>query len=265
MRVINLASGSKGNATLVEHGKTKILIDAGLPLKVLEERLAKAGCSIGEIGAVLVSHTHIDHVKSVAKISTKFGIPVYAPRECFFEEKLSLVGMEQRREVGLEDFFLDEIKVQTFEVSHDAPKTIGFVFHCDGNKVGLVTDVGYLDELILSKLQGSNLVMIESNYDAQMLENGPYPYILKRRIASRMGHLSNFDCSRAILELSKRGTQYFMLMHLSETNNTPEIAYNTVMNVLYDEFGEDNGVRIMLAEQNDVSPNFLFKHREEGE
>ena len=265
MRVINLASGSKGNSTLIEHGEIKILVDAGLSVKLLEERLLKAGVSLREISAIFVSHGHIDHIKSVAKLSIKFDIPVYAPRECFFETKMLEIPFLNRREIGLENFFVGEFEVETFEVPHDAPKTIGFIFRCDGNKVALVTDIGKMDEIMLSRIQGSNLVMIESNYDDNLLENGPYPYPLKRRIASNMGHLSNMDCSKAVVELSKRGTQFFMLMHLSETNNTPEIAYNTVMNVLFDEFGEDNIVKILLAEQDDVSPNFVFKHREEGE
>lgn len=264
MRVINLASGSKGNATLVEHGSSSILIDAGLSMKELELRLVRAGRSLDEISAIVVSHDHDDHIKSISRISNKYKIPVYASAECFFSSKLCLVDILNRRNIGVEDFFVGDIRIETIELSHDATKTLGFVFHCDGNKVSLVTDLGYIDELILSKLMGSNLVMIESNYDENMLMSGPYPLILKKRISSRMGHLSNNACASAVLELSKRGTKFFMLMHLSETNNSPEIAYNTIMRCLYDEYGEENKVRVMMAEQNDVSPNFLFKHREEG-
>ena len=265
MRVINLASGSKGNSTLVEHGDVKLLIDAGISLKELDFRLRSVGCKISEISAIIVSHDHADHIKSVPGISKKYDVPVYAPYECFFNSALNLVDEKNRRFVGIEDFSIGDISVETIELSHDATRTLGFIFYCDGNKVGLVTDLGFIDELILSKLMHSNLVMIESNYDDNMLACGPYPLSLKRRIASRLGHLSNSDCARAVIELSKRGTQHFMLMHLSEINNSPEIAYNTTMKCLIDEYGENNKVRVMLAEQHDVSPNFLFKHREEGD
>lgn len=265
MRVINLASGSKGNATLIEHGETRLLIDAGIALRDLEARLEAVGSSIAELSAVLISHNHIDHTRAVEKLSKKYRVPVYSARECFFDSHLANVEGRLKREIGLDDFFIGDIQISTFEVPHDAIKTIGFVFYCEGNKVSLVTDVGRLDELALRRLEGSNLIMIESNYDPHMLEVGPYPYPLKRRIASNMGHLSNMDCARAILELSHRGTNHFMLMHLSETNNTPEIAYNTVMNVLYDEYGEENKVMILMSNQHKVSPNFVFKPRNKGE
>ena len=261
MRIINLASGSKGNSTLVEHNSTKILVDAGLSAKLIESKLVDVGSSIELVTAILVSHNHIDHIKSIVRLANKYNIPVFAPRECYLDEKLQKLEKRLINEIGLEDFNLGDITVSTFEVPHDALKTIGFVFYADGNKVSLLTDVGAINETILRRIENSNLVMIESNYDEEMLDSGPYPYILKKRIASNMGHLSNRECSRVILELSKRGTKYFMLMHLSEINNTPEIAYNTVMNTLYDEYGDENEVMILMARQDAVSPNFSFKPR----
>lgn len=265
MRVINLASGSKGNATLIEHNSTRILVDAGLPLKDLEERLKNAGCEAGFVSAVLVSHNHIDHTRSVARFAKKYGTPVFLARECFFDPHLKDINGAQKQEIGLDDFFVGDILVSTFEVPHDALKTLGFVFCCDGNKISLVTDVGRLDDLAINKLAGSNLIMIESNYDDYLLENGPYPYPLKRRIASNMGHLSNVDCAKAVVKLSKMGTKYFMLMHLSEINNTPQIAYNTTMNYLVNEFGEQNEIKVLMANQYSLSPNFIFKPREKGD
>lgn len=263
MRVINLASGSKGNSTLIEHNNTSILVDAGLSMRAIEERLKMAGSDIASISAILISHNHIDHIKGVSRISNKYNIPVYAPRECYDDVNLTEVNQLNRFEIGLDDFIIGDITVSTFEVPHDALKTIGFVFLSDGNKVSLLTDVGRVDELVLKRIEKSNLIMIESNYDEEMLAIGPYPYPLKRRISSNMGHLSNVECSRIILELTRRGTQYFMLMHLSEINNTPEIAYNTVMNVLYDEYGDNIPARILLSNQYSLSPNFVFKTRGE--
>lgn len=265
MRIINLASGSKGNATLIEHKSTKILLDAGVGLKELESRLSSINVLPWELSAILVSHNHIDHIRSVAKLSNKYKIPVYAPRECYLDKNLCGIAQSFVCEIGLDDFKVGDILISTFELPHDALKTLGFVFFANGNKVSVLTDVGRVDEVVLNRIENSNLILIESNYDENMLESGPYPYPLKRRISSNMGHLSNLDCSRLVLELSRRGTQHFMLMHLSEINNTPEIAYNTIMNALYDVYGEENMVKIYMAYQDKISPNFIFKSRENGE
>lgn len=262
MRIINLASGSKGNSTLIEHNDTRILVDAGLCCKELEARLKNIGVEPKNINAIIISHNHTDHTKGASRFANKYGCKVYACSECFFDPLLSKVLYEQKVDIGLDDFSIGEILVSTFEVPHDAIKTIGFNFYCDGNKVSLLTDVGEISDCVFNKLVGSNLVLIESNYDEQMLTCGPYPLSLKKRIKSNMGHLSNYDCAKHILNLSRSGTKFFMLMHLSETNNTPEIAYNNVMNVLYDEYGEENEVRVFLAHQSKVSTNFVFKSRE---
>lgn len=263
MRVINLGSGSKGNATLIEDKNISILIDAGLTMKAINERLKMAGSDLKYITAILISHNHIDHVRAVAQISDKYNIPVYAPRECFLDPNLAKINQLNKFEIGLDDFRIGDILISTFELPHDALKTIGFIFFADGNKVSLLTDVGRVDELMINKIAGSNLVLIESNYDEEMLMNGPYPYPLKRRISSNMGHLSNFESSKIITKLAKLGTSYFMLMHLSEINNTPQVAFNTVMNMLYDELGQDNQIKILMSSQYGLSPNFVFKTRGE--
>lgn len=265
MRIINLASGSKGNCTLIEHGTTKILVDVGIGVKVLNERLRDAGSSLDGVTAIFVSHNHIDHIKSVVSIANKYNIPVYAPRECYQDEKLKKLEKRLKNEIELDNINIGEIEIETFEVPHDALKTIAFIFYADGNKVSLVTDLGGLSEVSMRRMEKSNLIMLESNYDEVMLANGPYPQSLKKRIASTMGHLSNKECAKAILEFTKRGTGYFMLMHLSETNNTPEIAYNTVMNVLYGEYGERIPATILMAKQDAISPKFIFKPRDKGE
>lgn len=265
MRIINLASGSKGNCTLIEHGNTKILVDIGIGVRTLNERLKEAGSNLEGLNAIFVSHNHIDHIKSVVAIANKYNVPVFAPRECYQDEKLKDLEKKLKNEINLVNINIGEIEIETFEVPHDALKTIAFIFYADGNKVSLVTDLGILSEVAMKRMEKSNLIMLESNYDDVMLANGPYPASLKKRISSTMGHLSNKDCAKAILEFSKKGTDYFMLMHLSETNNTPQIAYNTVMNVLYNEYGEQMPVTILLAWQNAISPNFIFKPRDKGE
>lgn len=261
MRVINLGSGSKGNSTLIEHNNTKLLIDAGLTKKDLEERLRSVGVEFSDITAIIVSHNHIDHIKCVGAISKKYSTAVYAPSECFFDPKLETVPIINRHIIGLDNFVVGDIMVETFEVPHDALKTIGFVFYADGNKVSLVTDAGEINDLVVNRLKESNLIMIESNYDKEMLKTGPYPTSLKKRISSNMGHLSNEDCANVIAKLSRLGSNYFMLMHLSEINNTPEIAYNTTMNRLYNEYDGEINVKVFLSYQHKISPNFVFKKR----
>ena len=265
MRIISLASGSKGNVTLLEHNDIRLLIDAGLCCKELEIRLGLVGVEPSSISAIVISHNHTDHTKGVSRFANKYKVPVYACRECFSDVSLSKVLYELKREIGLDDFSIGDIVISTFEVPHDALKTIGFNFYCEGNKISLVTDVGEINDCIFHKLEGSNLVLIESNYDENMLSEGPYPLSLKRRIKSNMGHLSNRDCAKVILNLTRLGTKFFMLMHMSETNNTPEIAYNSVMNVLYDEYGEAMDTRVFLSYQSKASANFVLKSRAKGE
>lgn len=262
MRIINLGSGSKGNSTLIEHGETRIIIDAGLSIKDMELRIVEAKCSMEKVNAILVSHNHIDHIRSVSRIANKYKIPVYASRECYEDPKLQKIIYEYKNEVGIEDFKIGEVLVSAFEVPHDALKTIGFIFYADGNKVVYVTDVGEITDNVFSKMVGANLVFIESNYDEKMLLTGPYPENLKRRIRSNMGHLSNSESAKNILNLARRGTKFFVLMHLSEINNTPEIAYNNVMNVLYDEYGEENDVRVFVSHQHKISSNFILKPKQ---
>lgn len=266
MRVINLGSGSKGNSTLIEYKDTMILIDAGLPIKELEGRIVASKADLGKLSAIVVSHNHIDHIRSVSRIANRYNVPVYAARECYLDEKLNRVLYELKNEIGIEDFMIGDILVSAFEVPHDAFKTLGFTFSAGGNKISLVTDVGEITDNVFNKLIGSDLVMIESNYDEDMLTFGPYPEKLKRRIKSSMGHLSNTDCAKHILNLRKLGTKHFILMHLSEINNSPEIAYNNVMNCLYNEYGDDCSAKIYLAWQNKLSSNFILKSKtEEGQ
>lgn len=264
MRIINLASGSKGNSTLIEHGQVRLLIDAGLGISDMQQRLQRAGVQVSELTAIVLSHNHIDHIKSAAKISNKYNVPVYAPIECYEDANLKCVEKTNRNIIEKQLKF-GEVEIFAFDVSHDALHTIGFNILCDGNKVSMVTDIGIMTDEILESLKYSNLVMIESNYDTKMLYEGPYPFTLKRRISSNRGHLSNTDCAETIVKLSKYGTKHFMLMHMSETNNTPDIAYNTIMNRLYKEYGINMDQTILLSKQHDLSANIVFKTRKKGE
>ena len=258
MRVINLASGSKGNCTLVEGKNIAFLIDCGIELKSAEELLEKVGCAPRKIKAIIVSHTHSDHIKSVARFSSKYDAVVYATDKNWIEGKLQKVPLERRKFIATEDFFLDEFTISPFEVSHDAISTIGVSVLSNGRKFSIATDLGVVTNEIFERMTGSDLIFIESNYDDYMLKNGSYPPQIKRRIASKCGHLSNIECADAITRLAGFGTKHFLLMHISENNNTKELAYGTTINVLKNK-NLDKNIVVGVAFQDKVSSNFVLK------
>lgn len=258
MRIINLASGSKGNCTLVEGDNSAILIDCGIELKRAEELLNSVGCSAEKVSAIIVTHTHSDHIKSVTKFSAKYNSFVYATDRNWIEGKLQKVPVERRKFISMEDFFIDEFTISPFEVSHDAVSTIGMSVLNRGRKFSIATDIGEMTSSVLDKMAGSDLIFIESNYDEYMLKTGSYPPIIKKRIASNCGHLSNIDCADAVSRLIRLGTKHFVLMHVSENNNTYELAYGTTRKVLKDK-NLDNNIFIGVAFQHKVSSNFVLK------
>lgn len=259
MRIINLASGSKGNSTLIEGENTAILIDCGLDLKNMEEKLMLVGCNPEKVGAIIVTHTHVDHIKSVVKFSAKYGSLVYATEKNWIEGKLQKITLDRRRFIGVEDFFIEEFTISPFEVSHDAISTIGVSVLCKGRKFSIATDIGVMTTEVLDRLSGSDLVFLESNYDDYMLKVGPYPPQIKKRIFSNVGHLSNSDCANSIVRLIEKGTKHFVLMHISENNNKYELAYGTTMNVLKSK-NLDKNIFVGVAFQHKVGSNFILKN-----
>lgn len=258
MRVINLASGSKGNCTLIEGENSALLIDCGLDLTRIEELIYEAGCDVSKIKAILVTHTHSDHIKSVVKFQKKYGITVYATDKNWQEGKLQKIEFPSRGFLTTDEFELNEFMVCPFEVSHDAISTVGFVVKSGGKKFAIATDLGEMTSAIIDKIAGSDLIFLEANYDEHMLRTGSYPRIIKERILSKFGHLSNIDSGEAISILSKLGTKYFVLMHISENNNTPELAYGTVKNILKNK-NLDNNIYIGVSHQYKIGSNFLLK------
>lgn len=263
MRVINLASGSKGNCTLIENEETSILVDCGLPITEIENRIIGAGSDSSKISAIFVTHTHVDHIRSLARFSKKYKTKVFATDPNWIEGKLSAVASPNRRFVKPgEEINYFGFKIVAFSVSHDAISTVGYRIFCGTKSVSILTDVGTITTEVLMAMAGSSLIYIESNHDLKMLMNGPYPYQLKRRISSKNGHLSNTDCSLAIMELIKYGTKHFVLMHLSEVNNTPELAYGeTYLRLKREKL--DSQIFIGVSYQDKLGTNFLLKTNKE--
>ncbi len=225
MRVHVFASGSGGNCLLLEDRNTRILIDAGISKRRVDAALTSLGLTMGDIGGVLITHEHSDHICALESLVRRSGTPVYAPRTV----KARLWGMLPEldgllREIPVEEPFpLGELLVTAFHTSHDTDESVGY--RVEGSGVyAHATDTGCVTEEMRAALSGADTVLLESNHDEQMLRYGPYPFFLKRRILSERGHLSNAACAAFAAELAAGGTKRIILGHLSQENNTPEKA-----------------------------------------
>lgn len=264
MRIVNLASGSKGNATFVEHENTKLLIDAGISEKELAKRLGDIGKELSEIDAVLITHEHTDHVKAVKTLAKKYDINFYIETGLADSEFFKDVCFKDGKlhKILLESFVVGSIVVQPFAVSHDAISPVGYVLNGKGckSKVGFATDLGIIDENVKNALKNAKLLFLEANYDENMLFAGNYPYIVKKRIASQKGHLSNLQALELADELYNCGTKCFVLSHISENNNTEEKAYSCFAEHFKEKgLSLDKDIYIRLSYQNKRGNNFVLK------
>ena len=233
LTVCVLASGSKGNAIYVSDGETSILIDAGLSGIEIERRLRKRNLQAECLDAIIVSHEHSDHIKGVGVLSRRYDLPVYIS-DPTRTEAAGILGSIQRTEsfVCGSTFQINGLSIHPFSTSHDAGDPAGFTIERNGLKIGLATDLGIATQMVKEHLKGSALLLLEANHDIAMLENGPYPWPVKQRIKSRVGHLSNVDSRDLLGEIKHSGLQQVILGHLSETNNTPETAAREIGPVL---------------------------------
>ena len=263
MKIVTLASSSKGNCILVYNDDTKILVDIGISLSDLEIKLNALGISPHEITAILNTHEHIDHTKNIGAFMRKYGAPLYCHIDGYDRLLVKLGKVNYDNIIRFVDmpFKIDNIFVRAFKLPHDASSCVGYTFDDDGKRVSIVTDLGYVDDEILSNIIGSRVVVLESNHDEKMLLNNPnYSYFLKQRILGKSGHLSNKLSAEAILKLVGKGTKQVLLAHLSEENNTPELAYNTVCAHLH-KYGivEGTHIRIDVAPAYDMSSVYSLK------
>ncbi|SHI85166.1 Phosphoribosyl 1,2-cyclic phosphodiesterase [Desulfatibacillum alkenivorans DSM 16219] len=232
-KICVLASGSKGNSIYVTDGTTSILVDAGLSGVQLERRMAERDIDPRSISAVLVSHEHTDHVSGVGVLCRRYGYTAYFTRETYRASIKGLGKMEKCKGFAPgQEFTIGGMTIHPFSTSHDAVNPAGFTIQAHGAKAGIATDLGIATAMVKNHLQDCNVLLMEANHDVQMLLDGPYPWHLKQRIKGRSGHLSN-DASRELLEeILHEGLSHVILGHLSETNNLPEIALDTVAPVL---------------------------------
>lgn len=224
-----LASGSKGNAIYISDGQTAILMDAGLSGIEIRRRMEAARLNIEDLKAIVVSHEHSDHVRGVGVLARRYDLPVYMTKgtAAAAADQLGRIDQLHHFDIG-RTFAINDLVVHPFATCHDASDPAGFTVAQNGRKIGIATDLGVATGMVKQHLKACSLLVLEANHDPVMLTEGPYPWPLKQRIQSRNGHLSNQDSRDLLGEIKHQGLCHVILAHLSETNNTPEKALESV-------------------------------------
>ncbi len=245
LRFASLGSGSKGNSTLIESGKTRILLDCGFSVVETERRLHRLGCSPQSLTAIVVTHEHGDHANGVGRLSRRYHLPVWltvgtqhAMRDVDFA-RTHYINVHQA-------FAIQDLQLTPFPVPHDAREPCQFTFSDGQRRLGVLTDVGSYTPFMLQMLQKLDALMLECNYDAQMLANGEYPSSLKARVAGRFGHFDNKQATELLQHLDKSQLQHVVGAHLSEQNNLPNYAHQALCRGL-----DCSAEWIQLANQDD--------------
>lgn len=252
----SLYSGSSGNSFFIQSDNTNILVDVGVSAKKITESLIELEHSIEKIDAILITHEHIDHTKGLSILSSKYNIPVYANQKTWdalskHREKISPNNIKIFN--NLEDFYIGELKISPFSVSHDAADPCGFNIYYNNKKISIATDIGQINENTLNSLKNSSFLFLESNYDPNILKMSSYPYLLKQRIAGNKGHMSNITAGKVLQQIADNNLRNVLLIHLSKENNFPELAYETVQEQLN---GLSNIPNIVVAPRNNPSQIF---------
>ena len=233
MRFVSIASGSSGNCIYVGSDNSHLLIDAGISGKRIEQGLNEIGIKGTELDGILITHEHSDHIKGLGVLARKFGIPIYGTAGTLeeIENNASLGTFDKELLTPVlpdVEFTAGDLVIQPFRVDHDAADPVAYRVKSGGKSIAVATDMGHFDQYIINHLQNLDAVLLESNHDVRMLETGPYPYYLKRRILGDHGHLSNENAGRLLCQILHDGLKHIFLGHLSKENNYEELAYETV-------------------------------------
>jgi phosphoribosyl 1,2-cyclic phosphodiesterase len=256
-----LASGSKGNCAFVASSRTKILVDAGISCRETFKRMKSLGEDPQALSAILITHEHSDHVYGLATLAKKLRIPVFMTERTHrtWAKALRSLNGERPEIEKLEefrsgyDFQVGDIAVTPFTIPHDAADPVGFTFRIEGAKVSLVTDLGYISANVQDHLRKSDILVIESNHDIEKLRSGSYPWSVKQRVASNVGHLSNAKLADFFTGDYDNNAAFVVLAHLSEQNNHPEIARREAEKALAERGGLFQN-RVLVAVQSEVLP-----------
>lgn len=256
----SLYSGSSGNSFLVSTETTNILVDVGVSAKKIQIALDNLLINPYSINGILITHEHTDHVQGLGTFSKKYNVPVYVN-----QKTLNAMPKQQEKinndninlfEVG-DTFYINDLKIKSFSIPHDATNPCGFNIYKDSKKISIATDIGHMTNDILHSLEESSFVMLESNYDPEVLKCSSYPYALKTRIAGPTGHLSNEMAGKTISYLLKYGLKGAMLGHLSKESNFPELAYKTVVDELISNNYDESALSLGIASRD--CPSKLIK------
>lgn len=264
IRFAPLFSGSSGNCTYISSGDTRILVDAGMSGAKIRAELAKAGGDPAALSGILITHDHADHIAGAGVLSRKFDLPIFATEGTWrvMETKIGAVALKNVRiiEPG-QDFYLGSANILPFTIPHDAAAPVGFTIQMGGAQVSVATDMGYMTKSTFAAIKDSDLVLLESNYDEDMLKAGPYTYELKKRILSRRGHLSNDDAAKTCWKLIEAGVKNIILGHLSKDNNFPELAFQTTAQLLKAQGVDlDRDVKLCIAQRDCLTDVFRIEH-----
>ena len=253
LKFCSLYSGSSGNSLFVETPTTKLLVDAGESSKKIENALNNLNIDASNIDGILVTHEHSDHIKGLGTFAKKFNIPVYANKETWDAMPEVAQRIEpscQNNFIPYEKFDIGDFKILPFQIPHDAANPCGFNLFYGNQKISIATDLGHMDTKLIKYLEESEFVLLEANYDPNILKCSKYPYTLKQRIAGPNGHLSNEMAGKTISYLLKSGLSKVMLGHLSRENNFPELAYQTVVDELCNNNFDENKISISVANRH---------------
>lgn len=244
MKVIVLSSGSKGNTTYIETEKTKILIDVGNTSKYILNKLDEYEINPNQIDAIFITHTHIDHIKGLKVLLKTINPRVYITDKM----KTEMEYLQNYYIIDKETIELKDMSIEVIKTSHDTEDSVGYIINNEGKSIAYITDTGYINQKYYDTLKNKDMYIMESNHDVEMLNNSSYPFATRKRILSDKGHLSNYDSAKYLSNFIGDKTKYILLAHLSEENNTKELAYQTLIDRLTKE--KQTVENIIIAEQN---------------
>lgn len=257
LRFSVLASGSTGNAFYIESAEERILVDAGLSGKKMDQLFAEIQMDPSKLTGILVTHEHSDHIKGLGIIARKYNLPIYANEKTWtaMERSIGKLSLDQKFHFGMEEVkTFGDMDIESFGVSHDAAEPMFYTFRHEGKKVALVTDLGYVSERIKKTIEDADAYIFEANHDVEMLRMGRYPWNVKRRILGDSGHVSNEDSGLALADIISNRTKRIYLAHLSLDNNMKDLARMSVDSIL-----KERGITLDLFDTDPNNPTPLYE------
>lgn len=255
MKISVLGSGSKGNCAFIEVANKKFLIDVGFSMKKIEEKLNSINENLENINGIFITHDHGDHIKSFGAISRKYDIPLYIHKKSLSEVSHKMGKLNLDKIVLLNDkkIFIDNIMVENFDVMHDSANNLGYSFNYKNQKLSYVTDIGRITNIVKMNCMNSDILAFETNYDLDLLLEGEYPWKLKNRVKGNYGHISNIEAAKMFNEVQENRLKKIIMLHLSDENNSEELAYNTIKKYVKKD------IEIEVSKQNEPTKLYLLE------